>query len=70
MTFECETVPSVDLKVWVEVKGVVDKTPLPLAYKGQILSMDLDGQGAKQYRVLSMNGDVAKVVAMYDTLTS
>ena len=32
--------------------------------------MDLDGQGAKQYRVLSMDGDVAKVVAMYDTLTS
>ena len=27
LTFECETVPSVDLKVWVEVKGVVDKTP-------------------------------------------
>ena len=70
LTFECETVPSVDLKVWVEVKGVVDRTPIPLAYKGQILSMDLDGQGAKQYRVLSMNGDVAKVVAMYDTLTS
>ena len=70
LTFECETVPSVDLKVWVEVKGVVDKTPPPLAYKGQILSMDLDGQGAKQYRVLSMNENVAKVVAMYDTLTS
>lgn len=32
--------------------------------------MDLDGKGAKQYRVLSMNGDVAKVMAMYDTLTS
>ena len=32
--------------------------------------MDLDGQGEKQYRVLSMNGDVAKVMAMYDTLTS
>ena len=29
LTFECETVPSVDLKVWVEVKGVVDKTPPP-----------------------------------------
>ena len=70
LTFECETVPSVDLKVWVEVKGVVDKTPPPLAYKGDILSMDLDGNGAKEYRVLSMNGDVAKVVAMYDTLTS
>lgn len=51
LTFECETVPSVDLKVWVEVKGVVNKTPPSLAYKGNILSMDLDGQGAKQYRV-------------------
>lgn len=29
LTFGCETVPSVDLKVWVEVKGVVDKTPPP-----------------------------------------
>ena len=70
LTFECETVPSVDLKVWVEVKNVVDVTPPPLVVKGNILSMNLDGQGAKQYRVLSMNGDVAKVVAMYDTLTS
>ena len=69
VTFGCDSVPSVDLKVWVTWESVVDKTP-PLAYKGQILSMDLDGQGAKQYRVLSMNGDVAKVVAMYDTLTS
>lgn len=66
LTFECEIVPSVDLKVWVEVKEVVDKTP----HKGSILSMDLDGNGAKQYRILSMNGDVAKVMAMYDTLTS
>ena len=32
--------------------------------------MDLDGQGAKQYRVIKCNGDVAKVMAMYDTLTS
>lgn len=69
LTFECETVPSVDLKVWVEVKNVRDVTP-QLAVKGQILSMDLDGNGAKQYRVLSMNGDIAKVMAMYDTLTS
>lgn len=30
LTFECETVPSVDLKVWVEVKSVVDKTPPPV----------------------------------------
>ena len=68
VTFGCDSVPSVDLKVWVTWESVVDKTPL--AVKGQILSMDLDGNGAKQYRVLSMNGDVAKVMAMYDTLTS
>lgn len=70
LTFKCETVPSVDLKVWVEVKNVKDVTPPPLAMKGQILSMDLDGNGAKQYRVLSMNGDIAKVMAMYDDLSS
>ena len=68
VTFGCDSVPSVDLKVWVTWEKVVDKTPL--AVKGDILNMDLDGQGAKQYRVLSINGDVAKVVAMYDTLTS
>ena len=38
--------------------------------KGDLINLDLDGQGVKQYRVLSMNGKVAKVVAMYDTLTS
>lgn len=70
VTFGCDSVPSVDLKVWVTWESVRDKTPVPLAVKGQILSMDLDGKGAKQYRVLSMNGDVAKVMAMYDTLTS
>ena len=70
VTFGCDSVPSVDLKVWVTWEKVVDKTPVPLVYKGDILSMDLDGKGAKQYRVLSMDGDVAKVVAMYDTLTS
>ena len=70
VTFGCDSVPSVDLKVWVTWESVVDKTPVPLAYKGNILSMDLDGNGAKQYRVLSMNGDIAKVMAMYDTLSS
>ena len=70
VTFGCDSVPSVDLKVWVTWESVVDKTPVPLAVKGNILSMDLDGQGAKQYRILSMNGNVAKVMAMYDTLSS
>ena len=44
------------------------KIIMPL--KGDLINLDLDGQGAKQYRVLSMDGDVAKVVAMYDTLKS
>lgn len=43
LTFKCDTVPSVDLKVWVEVKGVVDKTPFEAPVKGSIISMDLDG---------------------------
>lgn len=38
--------------------------------KGDILNLDLDGKGEKQYRVLKMNGNVAQVMAMYDTLTS
>lgn len=70
LTFECETVPTVDLKVWVEVKGVVDRTPFEAPVKGSIISMDLDGQGAKQYRVIKSSGEVAQVMAMYDTLTS
>ena len=38
--------------------------------KGDLINLNLDGQGAKQYRVLSVNGNVAKVMAMYDTLKS
>ena len=44
------------------------KIIMPL--KGDLINLDLDGQGAKQYRVLSTDGYVAKVMAMYDTLTS
>ena len=44
LTFECETVPSVDLKVWVEVKNVRDTT-FYAPVKGSIISMDLDGNG-------------------------
>ena len=70
LTFECETVPSVDLKVWVTWESVVDKTPFEAPAKGTIISMDLDGQGAKQYRIIKSSGEVAQVMAMYDTLTS
>lgn len=43
---------------------------IQMPVKGDIVNLDLDGNGAKQYRVLSMNGNVAKVMAMYDDLTS
>lgn len=42
----------------------------PLPKKGDLLNIDLDGNGAKQYRVLSMNGDVAKLLGMDDISTS
>ena len=44
--------------------------PVIMPIKGDLINLNLDGQGAKQYRVLSVNGNVAKVMAMYDTLTS
>ena len=44
--------------------------PVIMPVKGDLINLDLDGQGVKQYRVLSMNGKVAKVMAMYDTLTN
>ena len=40
----------------------------PVVPKGSLVNLDLDGQGAKQYRVLSVNGNVAKIMAMYDML--
>ena len=44
--------------------------PPPIVPKGSIVNLDLDGQGAKQYRVIKSSGEVAQVMAMYDTLTS
>ena len=38
--------------------------------KGDLINLDLDGQGAKQYRVLKCEGNVVQVMAMYDTLMS
>ena len=38
--------------------------------KGDLIALDLDGNGNKQYRVLKCKGNVAQVMAMYDTLTS
>lgn len=41
-----------------------------MAVKGELLTMDLDGNGDKQYRVLSINGNIAKVFGMSDISTS
>ena len=40
------------------------------ALKGDLIYMDLDGNGDKQYRILAMNGNVAKVLGMSDISTS
>lgn len=42
---------------------------VPLAKKGDLINMDLDGNGNKTYRILKMDNNVAEVMAMYDTST-
>lgn len=42
----------------------------PVVPKGSLVNLDLDGQGAKQYRVIKCKGEIAQVMAMYDTLYS
>lgn len=41
----------------------------PIAPKGTLINMNLDGT-SRQYRVLSVNGNVCKVIGMWDDLTS
>lgn len=43
---------------------VVDKE-IAMPDKGQLVMIDIDGNGEKEYRVLAINGARAKVVAMY-----
>ena len=43
--------------------------PPPIVPKGSLVKMNLDGT-ERQYRVIKCNGNVAQVMAMYDTLTS
>lgn len=43
---------------------------VPLATKGNLINMNLDGNGNKTYRVLAMNGNVAKLLGMSDISTS
>ena len=43
--------------------------PPPIVPKGSLVKMNLDGT-ERQYRVLSVNGNVCKVMGMWDDLTS
>lgn len=42
-------------------------TPPP---KGTLIYLNLDGGGNKLYRILSTNGSICRIMAMYDTVTS
>ena len=50
--------------------GSLIKIITPIVNKGDLIYLNVDGNGDKLYRVLKCKGDVAKVVAMYDNLTS
>ena len=43
--------------------------PPPMPVKGDLITMNLDGT-ERQYRVLSVNGNVCKVLGMWDNFTS
>ena len=43
--------------------------PLPMPVKGDLITMNLDGT-SRLYRVLSVNGNVCKVLGMWDDFTS
>ena len=58
-----------DLSALAE-NGSLIKIVTPIVNKGDLIYLDVDGKGDKLYRVLKCKGDVAKVVAMYDDLSS
>ena len=58
-----------DNKVLMSGNQMALYVPPPIVPKGSLVKMNLDGT-ERQYRVLSVNGNVCKVMAMYDTLTS
>lgn len=56
-------------KVLVNQNKIALYIPFEPPAKGSIVKMNLDGT-ERQYRVLSVNGNVCKVLGMYDDLTS
>ena len=45
-------------------------TAIDYPVKGELIKLDLDGNGNKTYRVLAINGNVAKLLGMSDISTS
>lgn len=58
---------SKDGKFYMQNGKLLGYTP---ATKGDVINIDLDGNGNKQYRVLAINGTVAKLLGMSDISTS
>lgn len=61
---------SKDGKFYMQDRKLIGYTPPPLAVKGDLLNIDLDGNGNKQYRVLSINDNITKLLGMNDISTS
>lgn len=55
-------------KIFTLSGSVLNYTPPPT--KGDLINMNLDGNGDKTYRVLAINGNVAKLLGMSDISTS
>ena len=58
-----------DNKVLMSGNQMALYVPPPIVPKGSLVKMNLDGT-ERQYRVLSVNGNVCKVMGMWDDLTS
>lgn len=58
-------------KIFTLSGSVLNYTPpTPPPTKGDLINMDLDGNGNKTYRVLAISGNVAKLLGMSDISTS
>ena len=57
-------------KIFTLGGSVLNYAPPPPPTKGELINMDLDGNGNKTYRVLGINDNVAKLLGMSDISTS
>lgn len=57
-------------KVFTLGGSVLNYMPSPVPTKGDLINMDLDSKGNKTYRVLVINGNMAKLLGMSNISTS